>query len=64
MATVEQVYEGMKIFMANCQNQADICAEHDMIYGPPHEMLLSVDELQRLEEAGWFVQDDYWVHHC
>ncbi len=64
MATVEQIYEGMKIFMENGQKETTVQSEHNLIFGPPHEMLLSVDELERLDKAGWFVDYDYWQHHC
>lgn len=65
MATIEQIYEGMLIFMKNGQKGSDVCSEHDKFFGPESDsMVLSEDELKTLDKAGWFVNYDFWQHHC
>jgi len=64
MATIYQIFEGLTIFMRNGKGNECLEAGHDMVYGPQHDMLLSIAELEALEENGWFVQDNYWVHFC
>lgn len=66
MATAKQVIEGLQILSRYGDPQEhDICAEHDIIYacpgvGPKDP---STEELQRLEDLGWFWDDqvDSWA---
>lgn len=67
MATINQIFVGLEIFMNNGQYDTVICAEHDIIYGPQRDnMLLSVAELEILETEGWGVDSDTncWIHYC
>ncbi len=70
MATVESIVEGLKIlaiYAKDGMESHDICAEHDIVYGPGDSDLLgllTLEEQQRLESLGWFLdtETDSWAH--
>lgn len=57
MATLNEVIEGLQIFLKSGGEASNICAEHDIIYASSDADLSKEDE-KALEELGWFVDKE------
>lgn len=61
MNTIERVIEGLKIL--NNYNDSGICADHDIIMAGPYisEEVVSETDKLKLDELGWFVEDEHYA---
>ena len=67
MARLSDIIRGLQIIQRYCKDSAHLGgAEHDMIYAPPLDRPLSVDDERELTAFGWHVDDenDLWSHYC
>lgn len=60
---MEKVYEGLGILL---KYGGDMDAEHDKIWAGKclHEMDMSEEDIARMKELGWFIDEEYdcWCH--
>lgn len=53
--------EGMLILDRYANEHDDVCAEHDQFWaGPASPEMVSRDDAKRLEELGWFIDQESW----
>ena len=57
--------ESCEIFMNNDLDDW-FEADHDIIFGPSYDTIFSDEDIEKLENLGWFLSDEYdcWCHHC
>jgi len=62
MATVRQVIEGLEILVKYAANKDahDFAAGHEQIYYGESDWSISEDDKKRLDELGWFIDEDSW----
>jgi hypothetical protein len=62
MPNLDEIIEGLTILKKYVKGQEWISAEHDMIYGPPTEGVISDEDAKRLDDLGWHKEDgDSWA---
>lgn len=61
MNTIERIIAGLQIL--NSYKDSDICADHDIIMAGPYNSEEVVSEVDRnkLDELGWFIQDEHYA---
>lgn len=61
---MHRIIEGLNI-LAKYYPSDEFAAAHDQIWYAPYEPeKISSEDLQRLEDLGWFESDDSWSHFC
>jgi hypothetical protein len=59
MATIRELADGLAI-LRKYDPDGDVAAEHDIVYaGHAEDFTLTADDASRMEELGWFVDDEY-----
>ena len=64
MAKLSDIVRGLQIIERYCKGDVQMGgAEHDVIYAPELDRPLSAADENRLEELGWFTdEDNLWEH--
>ena len=69
MATFRQIRDGLEI-LAKYLPKGDKThlagVEHDIVHACSERLTgkVSPEDAARLDELGWSIQDDYWVHYA
>lgn len=67
---MKRIIEGLNIIEKYSEDlPTDFAAEHDQIWAGPDnasEMNISEEDLKRLEELNWFIDEEFdsWSHFC
>jgi len=64
---MKRIKEGLEI-IAKYEDDADFCAEHDVIYvgGEESTENMSDEDKHKMDELGWFIDEEFycWSHFC
>ena len=62
---MKRISEVLNILM-KYDPDSDFSAEHDKIWAASSEVEITDEDLNRLEELGWFIDEEFdcWSHFC
>ena len=58
---MKNILEGLKI-IEKYDASSDFCAEHDQVFCGSYDLPMTDEDKEKMDELGWFEDDDSWSH--